>query len=309
MKLAVGFITYNENTSKYLPFFLPSLKTSLGLAMAPTDYKILAADNSDSENNPNRQLINKNYSDIDYFWNGINLGFAKAYNLMITKAVALGAEYFLMINPDTILAPESLRHLLAAIEADANLGAVAPRILKWDFINNVRTNVIDSDGLFMTRNGRFSDRHQGQTTLALPAAAVENDEIFGFTGAAVLLRLEALKDIAFNNQGRAEYLDELMFMYKEDVDLSYRLRLAAWPLKLEPTAIIYHDRTASPQGESWRQIAANRQQTSRYVKRGSFLNQWILTVKYCRRSYSRAVKWRALKIRINVKDLEKIMVS
>jgi GT2 family glycosyltransferase len=288
MKLIIGFITYNDTTAKYLPFFLPSLKAALVRAFgeyAPEqNYRLLAVDNSDQEANANSKYLQANFPEIDLSFAGTNLGFAKAYNRMIRRAFEFSAEYFLMLNPDMFLAPDAIVKLISALDAERSLGAVAPRILQWDFVNNTPTKIIDSDGLFITASYSFSDRHQG-----LEAFALAPEMVFGFTGAAALIRMKALQDVAY--QGR-EYLDELMFMYKEDVDLSYRLQLANWPIKLIPSALIYHDRTASPAGANWFRVAFNRKNKSRQVKRWSFLNQWILVLKYSGLRYSGRVKFR-----------------
>ena len=281
----IGFITYNQVTAKYLPFFGPSLRTAL--ASVSGDYQILAVDNSDATDNANAVYLNNNFPEIDLIPAGSNLGFARAYNLMIERASKLRAEYFLMLNPDMVLTPNSIVRLIEALASDESLGAVAPRILKWDFENNIQTKIIDSDGLSITSSYNFSDRHQGEEVNIL-----EPEMIFGFTGAAALIRVKALVDVAYNNQGHTEYLDVLMFVYKEDVDLSYRLQLAGWPIKLIPEALVYHDRTASPAGESWIKVALNRRHKSRQVKRWSFLNQWILVIKYSKLDYPFRVKFR-----------------
>lgn len=286
MKIAIGFITYNESTAKYLPFFIPSLKVAL---KGINNYQILAMDNSDGPGNENYRYLKLNFPEIDFCYSGANIGFARAYNLMIKKARELEVEYFLMINPDTVLAPDSIAKMVEALDADKTLGAVAPRIFKWDFTHNIQTKIIDSDGLFITSSHRFSDRHQGEERNDL-----ESEMVFGFTGAAALIRMAALIDVAY---GR-EYLDELMFMYKEDVDLSYRLNLANWPIKFIPTAQIYHDRTASPIGEGLGQIIKNRRNKSHQVKHWSFLNHWILVLKYSGLNYSPKVKWRTWRYQV-----------
>lgn len=292
MKLAVGFITYNDLTVKYLPFFLPSLQAALSSANV-SDALVVCLDNSDQVENDNSVYIKDNFSQVKLAWAGSNLGFARAYNLLIDKALAAGAEYFLMINPDTILAEDSIKEMMVTLDSDKSLGAIAPRILRWDFARNERTNIIDSDGLFFTSSHRFSDRHQGQEVFPLSPELV-----FGFTGAAALIRLEALEDVACAVNGKKEYLEELMFMYKEDVDLSYRLQLAGWKIKLLPAALVYHDRTVSPLGENLRQIIKNRRAKSRAVKQWSFLNHWILVLKYGRLPYSRQTRCRTWRYQI-----------
>jgi len=98
-------------------------------------------------------------------------------------------------------------------------------------------------------------------------------------GAAALLNLKALADVAFDNGKFKEYFDELMFMYKEDCDLSYRLRLAGWKIVLAEKAVAYHNRAVAAIGATNLNIALNRRNKSRLVKQWSFLNQWILLLK------------------------------
>src|SRR5581483_11532493 len=63
------------------------------------------------------------------------------------------------------------------------------------------------------------------------------EEVFYFNGAGVLLRKAALED--------AGYFDERYFMYYEDLDLSWRLRLRGWKVVYVPQAVIEHAHAAS----------------------------------------------------------------
>ena len=336
MKLVVGFITFGENTAKYLPYFLPGLKKQTF-----TDFQIIAVDNSNKEDDSNISYIKKNHPEIDLIISDENLGFAKSYNLMIEKALSRGADYFLALNPDMIIKEDAIEKMISFIEKNNQIGALAPKILRWDFQNKQKTKEIDSYGLYITKEHRFSDLNQGEKD----RDDIETKEVFGFTGAAVLFRSEALRDVAFLIDNKKEYFDELMFMYKEDCDLSYRFRLAGWKIFFCPEAVFYHDRTASPKGENNIKIALNRKNKSKQVKKWSFLNHWILVFRYFGLLYSLKVKWatfyyqlkslifafvfetylikeffklfklrkelkikkKQLKIRIKAKDIEKIM--
>lgn len=268
MRIYVGFITYGESTAKYLPYFLPSLE-----AQTFKDLKILAIDNTEEEDNKNSRYL-KNYPEIDFKWAGGNLGFARAYNKMINEALAGGAKYFLALNPDMAAEADMAEKLVKVMERDDKAGAVMPKILKWDFANKTKTDRIDSLGLAVNRGFRFFDKRQGEID---DGKMKEAEEVFGFTGAAVLLRLSVLKDVAYEGK---EFFDELMFMYKEDCDLSLRLRLGGWKIFLEPNAVVCHDRTASaPESGVWR-IVKSRLKKERRIKKWSFLNQMILFSKY-----------------------------
>ena len=281
-KIHIGFITYGKSTAKYLPYFLPSLK-----AQGYGSLEIMAVDNSEAGEDENEKFICEKYPEIKFSRAEKNLGFAKAYNRMINEAMQKGAEYFIAVNPDMIFQPDFISRLVEAIEADKDAGAAAPKILKWDFKNNKETNLIDSYGLYITKEHRFSDSRQGEID---EQGTGQAKEVFGFNGAAVIFRLEALRDTAFDNGRYLEFFDELMFMYKEDCDLSYRLRLAGWKIIFDPKAVAYHDRTASPKGESNLMIAKNRKNKSPQVKKWSFLNQWIIILKYSRLPFSFSIR-------------------
>jgi GT2 family glycosyltransferase len=163
--------------------------------------------------------------------------------------------------------------LVSFIEGSPSTGAVMPKILKWNFNDEEKTNIIDSLGVTTDKYLRFFDHFQGQVDdkqIVIPT------DIFGFTGAAALLRLSSLEKIKYGD----EYFDESMFMYKEDCDLSLRIRLAGFRIMVEPAALAYHDRTAAAPGNRLALIAANRKNKSRQVKKWSFLNQLIIVYKF-----------------------------
>lgn len=275
MKIAVGFITYNLDTAKYLPYFLDSLFKALE-TWPKDEILILACDNSDEADNYNRDYIetvfNKESRLINFSWSGENLGFAKSYNKMILEANNFGAEFFLMINPDTVLSPDSLLKLTTALNADKNLGSVAPKLLRWDFANLKLTKQIDSCGLTLSPGLQFSDIGQGK----IDDGSFDSLDILGPSGAAALYRLNALNQV----KESTGYLDERIFMYKEDCDLAYRLSLAGFSSQLVPQSLIYHDRTATSSGKGILNSLRSRGLKSKQVRAWSFLYQHLLFIKF-----------------------------
>lgn len=275
MKLAVGFLTYNDLSAKYLAVFWPSLVKSL--KFSGFDYKVLIGDNSEIKENPNADffahlkeqsnLVGQSEFDfinLEFNWNGQNLGFAKAYNLLIRRARELSAEYFLVINPDIRLEEKAIKELVDALEMDNQLASVSPKILTWE------NNKIDTLGLVLKSGLRFFDYGQGQEDRD------EEPMIIGPSGAAGLFRLNALEKIKINDQ----YFDERMFMYREDCDLAYRLFLAGYKSRLVKTAIMCHDRTAQVAGNKFWSIFKNRHAKSKAIRTWSFQNQRLLWKKY-----------------------------
>jgi len=267
MKLIIGFITYGDLTAKYLPYFLESLK-----GQSFKDFKIIAVDNTESFDNPNKKYIAGKYPEFSLKWMGGNLGFAKANNIIINSARELNAEYVLLLNPDMILEADAVEKLVDALDNNEELGSVCPKILQWDYKNNKKTKIIDSCGIKEARALRFIDIGQGEED----KGQFDNARVLGPSGAASIYRINALEKI----KETGKYFDELMFMYKEDCDLACRLKLAGYKSKLVPSAVIYHDRTAAIKGESDIAVVVNRRRKSRQVKKWSFLNQQIIFSKY-----------------------------
>ncbi|MFA5155429.1 MAG: glycosyltransferase family 2 protein [Patescibacteria group bacterium] len=291
MKLAVGFITYNESSAGYLADFLPSLETALGF-LSPDDYRIYVFDNSTPDDRSNRNIL-ENYNagvagvgpdagavaprrPLRIMTQGGNLGFSRAYNLLIEAALADRAQYFLIVNPDTLWEADALEKLVAALDNDATLASVSPKIRCWDFVSRQKTTVIDSLGLLLEPGLRFLDLGQG----AIDRGQFDQAQILGPSGAAGLFRLSALVRVAIGDSRHPQYFDERFFMYKEDCDLAYRLFLFGFASALVPAAVVYHDRTAAASGRGLWHLWRDRGKKSRAVRAWSFHNQHLIFVKY-----------------------------
>ncbi len=62
-------------------------------------------------------------------------------------------------------------------------------------------------------------------------------EVFAVCGCAVAFRTEAGRSV--------DWFDDDFFLYYEDTDLSWRLRLAGWTLRYEPSAVVRHVHSAT----------------------------------------------------------------
>lgn len=275
MKLVVGFLTYNESSAKYLADFLPSLKNALSF-LDTDEYRVLAFDNSDQNNTINRDKLENfnslNPDFLEYIHAAGNLGFSRAYNILIRTASRLQAEYFFVINPDTILEKDTISELVLALDKDSQLASAAPKIRRWDFAANTKTRVVDSCGLILKAGLSFQDLGQGKED----DKRFDQFKILGPSGAAGVFRMSYLEKVKENEQ----YFDENFFMYKEDCDLAYRLYRIGGKSSLVPTAIMYHDRTASSAGAGTINKIKDRRNKSRQIRSWSFRNQHLIFVKH-----------------------------
>jgi hypothetical protein len=143
----------------------------------------------------------------------------------INRAVeASESRYVLLLNNDVELEPDYIATLVAALDADPQLGFVTGKLLRA----TQRTHLDGAgDGMLMAGAAyRFGnlDRDDGQYERQMP--------IFSGCGAAVLYRREA-----FVNSGG---LDLDFFAYLDDLDLALRVQLLGYDGLYLPDAIAYH---------------------------------------------------------------------
>jgi len=296
-KVLLGGILYDSQdkkyaTSKYLPYFIDSLKVQ--------DYKnvqLVFVDNSPSPDNANSRHLKNNFPQAKIIWTGENIGYAKAHNLIIREASAVSADYFIASNVDMIYEPNTISELVNAVMKTPQISSALCKIKKWNFVDRNsdtkgKTNFIDTAGIAITKEHRFIDRGQGEIDYGQYEA---EEEVFGASGAAVIYKLSALEDVAFiRDDGVKEYFDELMFMYKEDVDLSYRLQWAGYKCIYTPKTAIYHDRTVQSAGKGIYGIIKGRLGRKKEYKEWSWLNHHIILEKMIDNSYSGGVIWKTI---------------
>ena len=285
MKLVIGFITYNNSTVPYLPYFLVSLKEALDFS-GINSYQVCYVDNSDPDNAENKKIIEQfqleNSLNIKKIDNSSNLGFAAAYNKMIDYAVDIDAEYFMVINPDTVLTKESIWLLLEPLITDKTISATIPRLMMWNFEMICRNNKIDSLGIARKKGLKFYDICQGEEYVDddKECKYKTNYNALAPSGAAGLFRISDLKKIAEEIGGRKQYYDERFFMYKEDCDLAYRMSQNSLKSYLVLESIIFHDRTTRKNGSKLFDVFVSRKNKSRQAKKWSFRNQHFIFIKH-----------------------------
>ncbi len=205
-----------------------------------------------------------------------NLGFAAGHNLGIRESQ--GSLVFLL-NQDIILEADFLKNAVAAFDKDKQIGAIQGKLLrlKVDDKSLIKTQIIDNAGLVLFKNRRIIARGQGQKD---SGQFSRSEEIFGVDGAAPIYRKAALEDIKIYLDQKCEYLDEDFYMYKEDVDLAWRLRLAGWKAFYEPAATAWHARTAGDSAATnYFAIVKERLKINKAAKYFAFKNQRLMQIK------------------------------
>ena len=137
---------------------------------------------------------------------------------------------------------------------------------------NVIFNALDHVGLKIFKSGKVVDRGENELDRGQYNS---QGQVFGVSGACAFYRLVALEDIKFNN----EYFDEDFFAYKEDIDISYRLRWRGWKIYYCPQAISYHHRQVFGGKVNIKDFILRRQKRSSLLKYYSYRNHLYLLIK------------------------------
>ena len=267
LMFVVSCIVLNYNGEKLLTTCLDSVE-----ALDFKEKEVIFIDNASQDKSV--EFVLKHYPKIRVFANKENSGYAGGANQAV--AVSRG-DFVLIMNPDIVFEPDYLTVLMKRLHTDKKIGAIIGKLRKYDFAaqnsQHKKTNFIDSAGLFMHRNRRCVDRGQGEEDRGQYNTA---EEVFGITGACPLYRREALEDCKVSG----EYFDNSFFMYKEDVDIAWRMRLFGWKCFYEPAAMAYHGRgTGVVDRRTLWTVARERKGLSKFQKYYSYKNERLMRVK------------------------------
>jgi GT2 family glycosyltransferase len=163
---------------------------------------------------------------------GGNLGFSGGNNVGLRHILARGgARYIWLLNNDTVVAPDSLSHLVQRAERDESVGGVGATVLEYS-----EPDVVQYLGgaSFAPWRGRIALLGKGQPASAPRPEPARLDYI---SGGCLLIRADVFE--------RVGLLDERFFMYSEDADFCFCLRDAGYRLALAADAEIWHKGGAS----------------------------------------------------------------
>jgi GT2 family glycosyltransferase len=275
-KITIGILSYYDQ--KYLEQTLPILSNQ-----NYSNYEIIICDNTPE--GKTTSWINKNYPKIKTITPKKNLGFSRGHNQIIQHAIANQSQYYLCFNSDIYPTKNYLSQLIKPFKNQPKIAAVTPKILCWQNFpaspTQQNSNTYDSTGIQVNLFHYFKERafSQKSNQKELPT------DVWGFSGASPLISISALQDTQISPN---QFFDNDMFMYKEDLDLSYRMRWAGYKVVYQPTAISWHTRSAKST-KIHKQIH-NRKNRKEYIRKHSFLNHLQLIYKNWDKNFSLLLK-------------------
>ena len=168
-------------------------------------------------------MVERKFPEVQIVQLDRNYGFAGGVNAGIAKSLEQKFIYTALFNNDAVAHKDWLKYLVAALEHDIDRGMAACSFVSMD------KKHYDSTGDQFTVWGLPYPRGRGEGT---GISYADQTAIFSVSGGSSLYRNAVFKRIGL--------FDEDFFAYYEDVDISWRARLAGFSAVYVPQAIAYH---------------------------------------------------------------------
>ncbi len=149
-----------------------------------------------------------------------------------------GFNYVIFLNPDAFLTPDFIERAVAYMEREPKVGMVTPSLLRYDIENHRPLDIIDTTGVVRNWLGLLKERDQSKPAQMLKRYTAPSP-IPWLCTAVAMGRREAMESVVEPDD---QLFDESFFMYKDDTDLSWRVRRAGWSIIHHPALVGYHCR-------------------------------------------------------------------
>jgi N-acetylglucosaminyl-diphospho-decaprenol L-rhamnosyltransferase len=244
----IAAVVVNFNAGDHLTNCVRSLRRA-GVA------DVVVVDNASSDGSPERLVADD--PGVQLIRTGANLGYGGGANRGLR--LTTGADAVLVLNPDVVVDTDAVAAMVAALDSDAGVGIVGPRVKEVDgsLYPSARAFPKLADavghafvGLFTTDNP-FSRRY-----LMADWDHATGRDVEWVSGACFLARPAAVDEI--------DGFDEAYFMYLEDVDLCWRIGRAGWRVRYEPAAHVTHVQGLSTDQAPYRMLSAHHSSLLRF---------------------------------------------
>lgn len=207
------------------------------------------------------EMVQHDFPQAHVIANHENVGFARANNQALASAAG---QCLLLLNPDTIVERETLARCVDYMAAHEDCGGLTVKMVdgKGRFLKESKRGFPTPQAAFYKISGLIHLFPRSRRVAAyymghLPAD--ETNEIEILPGAFLMFRREVYEKIGG--------LDESYFMYGEDIDFSWRIRLAGWKNYYLPETRIVHYKGESTKRGSMNYVYTFYNAMSIFVKR------------------------------------------
>lgn len=203
---------------------------SLEVNRADVDMEVMVVDNASGDDTVE---VARSYRGVDVEALDENVGFARANNLAMDRS---SGRAVLVLNPDTVLPPGSLRSCLDYLWAHPEIGVLTPKLVDREGRLDRRCHrgfpTLWSSFCYFTTLDRVL---RGPRSRWYTMGHVPDDQtldVESVSGAFMLMPATAMRAVGG--------FDEQFFMYAEDIDLSLRFIEAGYRVVYWPGAEVVH---------------------------------------------------------------------
>jgi N-acetylglucosaminyl-diphospho-decaprenol L-rhamnosyltransferase len=229
-QVLLSVVIVNYRTPKLVTECLASLLPEIN----EIDARIVVVDNRSGDNSPEFigawLATNDDESKVTFIQLNQNAGFAAGNNIGIK---ACNAQYYLLLNSDTLIRSGAIRTILDTALRFPDAGLVSPR-LEWPDgtgqescfqFRSPLSELIEASQTYLIAKylSRYKPSWPVQTQIARPQWT---------SFACVLVRKEVFEQVGL--------LDEGYFMYYEDMEFCHRVRKTGWGIVHNPEARVVH---------------------------------------------------------------------
>ena len=238
MTLSIIIVNYN------VKYFLEQCLKSIESSSKNIKNEVFIVDNNSQDGSI--EMIKKKFPKYLLIENKKNVGFSKANNQAIKKS---SGKYILLLNPDTILEEDTLKKCIDFMRKTKKIGSLGVKM-------------IDGNGSFLPESKRsFPNPIVAFYKIFGLSNLFPKSKIFGkyhlsFLDENTIHEVDVLSGAFFMTKktilNKIGLLDEDFFMYGEDIDLSYRIKIAGYKNYYFPKTKIIHYK-----GESTKKASMN----------------------------------------------------
>lgn len=204
-----SIIIVNWNTKEHLRNCLQSIYDTVKLIT----FEIIVVDNNSDDNS--QKMVSDEFPNVLLTCNSANLGFAKANNIGIKQGKG---RYKCLINSDVVLLENTIDTLIEYMDKNEDIGIISPKILNSD--GTLQQNCRQFPNLYNSFCAALSLQNINPRSRIFSAYFMTwwgydtIAEVDLLSGCFWLIRDSALLEVGL--------LDEMFFIYAEDIDFCKR---------------------------------------------------------------------------------------
>ena len=250
MRLSVVIVSYN------VKYFLDQCLESVfgsdltldgvcrGEGSDTLELEVFVVDNASVDGSV--EMVREKFGQVHLIDNKENVGFAAANNQALRLCTG---DYVLLLNPDTIVERDTFRNCVAFYASHADCGGLTVKMINGEgkYLKESKRGFPTPAAAFYKMSGLIHLFPHSRRIAAYYMGHLDDDEtnpIDILPGAYLMISREALEKVGL--------LDEAYFMYGEDIDFSWRIKLAGFENYYLPSSRIIHYK-----GESTKHASMN----------------------------------------------------